>query len=184
MNVAVPRTKTSWAASSRPPIAPASAGADKSFRLADACRMGGRVKPGHDEIANDFNYIKNSLQIVFPLKNLYLYWSNELWHADTPSLSRHCGCALARAENAVRGRDSKKFFKTDEQFCCRSSSRAELRQPQRRRRRAGEPQCHAARPALGRTSRPSRRGAIDDPLCKRALRQGESAAQSAPGAST
>ena len=159
MNVAVPRTKTSWAALSRPPIAPASAGAGKSFRRADACRMGGRVKPGQDEIANDFNNIKYSLQIVFPLQNLYLYWSYDLWYAHTSDLARHRGGTLARAENAAGWRGSRKSAKSDEQFCCRSFGGSEPRQPHRRRCAARQQQCASPWSALGSPSRKARRAA-------------------------
>jgi len=184
MSTAFLCSKTSEAALSRPPIAPAWAGADTPLRLADACRMGGRSKPGYDEISNDFNHIKYFSKIVFPLKNLYLYSPDDLWHAHAPDFSRRRSGAFARAENAVRGRSSKKFSKTDEQFCCRSFDGTDPRQPQRRGRPAAQSQRDTARQALGRTTGPSRRSQIDDPLCERALRPGEGFAQSASGVPT
>jgi len=41
---------SSWPGLTRPPIAPASAGADESFSLADARWMDGRLKGGHDGV--------------------------------------------------------------------------------------------------------------------------------------
>jgi hypothetical protein len=134
-----------------------------------------------------FNDIKYIFQTVFPNQFLFLYWSNELWHADAPDLPRHCGGAFARAENAAGGRGSRKSEKSDEQFCCRSFGGAEPRQPHRRRCAARQQQCLASRHALCRTSllsRPSRQSQIADPQFGRALRQGEGAAQSASGAAT
>lgn len=134
------------------------------------------------EFFYNFNHIKYFLQTVFLLKNLYLYLPDDLRHAHAPDFSRRRSGAFARAENAVRGRSSKKFSKTDEQFCCRSWP--EPRQPQGCGRAATKPQCHATRQAFGCTTRPSRRSPIGDPLRERALRPGEGAAQSAPGAAT
>jgi hypothetical protein len=182
MSAAFLGTNTSCPALSRPPIAPASAGAEKPLRLAR--RIGAGLKPSHGEIAIDFNYIKYFFQTVFPCQNQFLYWPNDPWRTHAPDFSRRRSGAFARAKNAVRGQRSKKFSKTDEQFCCRSSARTEPRQPQRRGRPATQSQCHATRQAFGRATRPSRRSQIDDPLCERALRAGSSLAQSAPGVST
>jgi len=139
---------------------------------------------GHIERSNDFNNIKYFLQTIFPFQNSFLHWPNDPWHAHVPDFSRRHGGAFARAKNAVRGRSSKRFSKIDEQFCCRNSARTEPRQSQGRWRTAGQPQCHQTRQAFGRTTGPSRRGQIDDPLCQRALREGEGASQSASGAAT
>jgi len=136
------------------------------------------------EFSYDFNRIKYFFQTIFPFQNSFLHWPNDLWHAHVPDFSRRHSGAFARAKNAVRGRSSKKFSKTDEQFCCRNSARTEPRQPQRRGRPAAQSQRDTARQALGRTTGPSRRSQIDDPLCQRALREGEGAAQSASGAAT
>lgn len=184
MSAAFLSTNSSWAALSRPPIALASAGAGRSLRLADARRMGGRVKLGHDERSSDSNHIKHFLQTVFPLKSLYLNLPDDLRHAHAPEFSRRRSGALARAKNAVRGWSSKKFSKIDEQFCCRNSARTEPRQSQGRRRTAAQSQCYATRHEFVRATCPSRRCQIDDPLCERALREGEGAAQSASGAAT
>jgi len=138
----------------------------------------------HVERSNDFNHIKYFFQTVFPFQNSFLYWPNDPWHAHAPDFSRRRSGAFARAKNAVRGRSSKKFSKTDEQFCCRSSARTEPRQPQRRGRPATQSQCDTARQAFGRATRPSRQSQIDDPPCQRALRESEGAAQSASGAAT
>ena len=139
---------------------------------------------GYIERSNDFNHIKYFFQTVFPFQNSFLYWPNDPWHTHAPDFSRRRSGAFARAKNAVRGRSSKKFSKIDEQFCCRNSVRTEPRQSQGRWRTAGQPQCHQTRQAFGRTTGPSRRGQIDDPLCQRALREGEGASQSASGAAT
>lgn len=183
MSVAPLCTKTSWAALRRPPIAPASAGAQKPVRLADSCQMGGRVEPVHGEMVNGFNHIKYFLQTVFLFQKSFLYWPNGLWHAHAPDFSRHHGGAFACA---ARRRASKKFSETDEQFYCRSSAGTEPRQPQGRRRPATQSQCHATWQAFGRPSRPlrpSRQSQIDHPQFGRALHADESTAQSAPGVS-
>jgi len=136
------------------------------------------------EFSYDFNNIKYFLQTIFPFQNSFLYWPNDPWHVHAPDFSRRRSGAFARAKNAVRGQSSKKFSKTDEQFCCRSFARTEPRQPQRRGRPATQSQCDTARQTFGRATRPSRQSQIDDPPCQRALRESERAAQSASGAAT
>jgi hypothetical protein len=146
-------------------------------------QSGGRVRGRHKR-SSYFNRIKYFLKTIFPFQNSFLYWPDELGPTHPSCIPRHRGGALACAEGAVRRSKAKNFFRTDEQFYCRSSPRTESRQPQRRRRAAGQPQRAEARHALGRASRPSRESAHDDPLCERALRAGEGAAQSASGAAT
>jgi len=136
------------------------------------------------EFSYDFNNIKYFLQTIFPFQNSFLHWPNDPWHTHAPDFSRRRSGAFARAKNAVRGQSSKKFSKTDEQFCCRSSARTEPRQPERLGRPAAQSECRTTRQAFGRTTGPSRRSQIDDPLCERALRAGEGFAQSASGVPT
>ena len=161
MSCALTKPKPSWAASSRPPIAPASAGASESFRLAHARRMVGRVGPGHDGILCYFNAIKYFFQIIFPFQILFLYWSDGSGSAHAPHLTRHCGGAFARAESTARGRGCEKTAKSDEQFCCRSVGLgwSEPRQPQRRGCARAQSQRTSPWPALASPSREARRAA-------------------------
>ncbi len=182
MSAALTILRPSWAALSRPPIRRTAARRKGSLAPADAGTIGDRVKPGHDKLLFTFNRTKIYTVIVFPLQNSYLYGFDELEWPHASRFTCHRRGAFPRAASTASGPAAKKFFRIDEQLCCRRSAGTE--QPQGRGRTAGKPQCDAARPALGRTSRPSRRSAMDDPIFERALRASESAAESASGVST
>ena len=119
---APPTLNSSWAALSRPPIAPTSVGACGVSCRADARPMGGRVKPGHDVLSFIFNHIKIYDVIVFLFQNSYPYWADDLERQHAPDLSRHRGGARAA-------------HKIAEQFYCRGTG---SRQSQGRRRTSGQ----------------------------------------------
>ena len=92
---APPTLNSSWAALSRPPIAPTSVGACGVSCRADARPMGGRVKPGHDGLSFIFNHIKIYDVIVFLFQNSYPYWADDLERQHAPD-SPVIAAALAR----------------------------------------------------------------------------------------